>query len=330
MGGVMDERENALRIIRFGSPERVVESPPWRFVRYFGCEHEGFEGGGPDMPVGSRWKDIWGTGWRRELESIMGFPGEYPPADVGALRDYQWPDPNDERLCSEVYRVAERERREGVFLMGSHREVLWEKAYMLVGMENLMVYFRTEPGFVREVLRRVMDFQLGMAEHYLKVGVEFVAPNDDMGAQTGPLLGPDIVDEFLMPEYERLFEVYRKGGVMIRFHSCGNVEWMLERFMKLGVDVLHPVQATANDLTRVREATQGRMALEGGVSTVTIMKGPAEAIEREVRERLWQLGREGGYFCAADQCLPFPEEHIGALRKAVGKYGRYPLERPEW
>jgi len=324
----MDARENALRIIRFDSPERVVGSPPWRYVRYFGCEHEGYEGGGPGMPVGSRWKDIWETGWRRELESVMGFPIEYPLAEVKALRDYEWPDPDDERLYGEVYRSAEEGKGEDVFLMGFHREVLWEKAYMLVGMESLMTYFYTEPGFVREVLRRIMDFQLGMARHYLRAGVEFVALNDDMGTQTGPLLGPDLVDEFLMPEYERVFEVYRKRKVLIRFHSCGNIEWMLERFMELGVDVLNPVQATANDLDRVREVTQGRMALEGGVSTATIMKGPAEAIAREVRERLWQLGRSGGYFCAADQRLPFPEEHIEAVRAAVETYGKYPLERP--
>ena len=30
---------------------------------------------------------------------------------------------------------------ENKFLTGHHRDTLWEKAYMLVGMENLMVYF---------------------------------------------------------------------------------------------------------------------------------------------------------------------------------------------
>ena len=36
------------------------------------------------------------------------------------------------------------------FLAGQHRDTLWEKAYMLVGMENLMVYFKTEPEAVHE------------------------------------------------------------------------------------------------------------------------------------------------------------------------------------
>jgi hypothetical protein len=38
---------------------------------------------------------------------------------------------------------------------------------MLVGMETMMVNFLTEPEFVREVLHHIMDFQLGIAAHYL-------------------------------------------------------------------------------------------------------------------------------------------------------------------
>ena len=67
---------------------------------------------------------------------------------------------------------------------------------------------------------------------------------DDLGTQTGSLLGPRIVREFLVPEYRRLFRLYREHGVMIGFHSCGNVDAVLETFMELGVDVLNPVQAT--------------------------------------------------------------------------------------
>mgnify|MGYP000116727414 CR=1 FL=1 len=41
------------------------------------------------------------------------------------------------------------------------------------------------------------------------------------------------------------------------------------------------------------------------------------------------LGREGGYFCSPDQGMPFPEEHIAALREEVESYGVYPLKPPE-
>ena len=70
------------------------------------------------------------------------------------------------------------------------------------------------------------------------------------------------------------------------------------------------------------------MALQGGISSGLIVSGPVEAIRAEVKRTLWLLGREGGYFCGPDQGMPWPEEHIQALRDAVEQYGCYPL-RPE-
>ena len=95
--------------------------------------------------------------------------------------------------------------------------------------------------------------------------------------------------------------------------------------MDLGVDMLNPVQASANDLDHLRRITHGRMALRGGVSSATIMDGPEERIVAEVRRRLHQLGEQGGYICQPDQDLPYPAAHLGAFEEAVERYGHYPL-----
>jgi uroporphyrinogen decarboxylase len=324
----MDAKENALRIIRFDRPKRIVTGAPAYGVHYRGCNHESYDDGGHNCPVGTTWTDVWGTVWRKELEGVMGFPQHHPLAEVDSLRTYQWPDPDDERICGRIYRMAEEFPGGELFLCGSHRETLWEKSYMLVGMEGLMTYLFTEPDYAREIFRRVMDFQLGVAKHYLAAGIELAALGDDLGTQLGPLLGERIVEEFLVPQYRRLFDLYKRNGVLIGFHSCGNIQSALETFMDLGVDVLNPVQATANDLGSVRAVTQGRMALQGAVSTATIMAGPVERIAAEARQRMWQLGREGGYFCGPDQGLPFPQAHVEALHQAVAEYGRYPLAPP--
>jgi uroporphyrinogen decarboxylase len=260
----------------------------------------------------------------------MGFPRGNPLADLPhALPRFKWPDPDDERICGPIYEQAKGWDKSGTFLTGRHRDTLWEKSYMLVGMEDLMCYFYSEPDAVRDLLRGIMDFQLGMARHYLKLGVEMVSLGDDLGTQSGLLLSPEILQGFLVPEYRRLFGLYRKHGVLVNFHSCGHITPVLELFMDLGVNVLNPVQATANDLDEVRRITQGRMALQGGVSSATIVAGPPEAIRKEVAARLWQLGRNGGYFCGPDQGMPWPEEHHRALVKAVEELGVYPLRPPE-
>lgn len=323
----MTAKENALRIIRFDHPEWVMQAPPTYVLCYQGCNHEGYEGGGHDCPVGTSWTDIWGTGWRKEMDGVMGFPRVNPLANPSALKTYHRPDPDDPRIYERIYRTAQ-EPAGDVFLAGSHRDTLWEKSYMLVGMENMMAAFYTEPNFAREVLHRIMDFQIGIAKHYLDLGVEIVFLTDDLGSQSGPLLNPAIVREFFVPEYKRLFALYRERGVIINFHSCGNIEAFLDMFIELGVDILNPIQATANDVQAVRTGAAGQIALQGGVSTSLVMNGPVETITAEVRKRLWQLGRDGGYFCSPDQGMPFPPTHKEAFEQALETYGRYPIEEP--
>ena len=322
----MTDRENALRIMRFDQPERVTAGCPTHGLAYLGCNHEGYESGGHHLPVGSTWTDIWGTVWHREHDGVMGFPRGHPLADLPRrLPSYRWPDPDDERICGRLGERAAGWNPSATFLCGSHRDTLWEKSYMLVGMEELMCLFFTHPQAVRDLLHGIMDFQLGIARHYLRLGVEMVTMGDDLGTQSGLLLSPELIREFLVPEYQRLFGFYEQHDVLVSFHSCGHVEPVLDVFMDLGVDVLNPVQATANDLQTVRERTQGRMALQGGISSGLIMRGPMDAVRREVGRRIRQLGTEGGYFCGPDQGMPYPEEHIGALHEAVRDFGRYPL-----
>jgi len=325
----MNSKENAKEIIRFGRPEKIVTGLPADWVGYFGVNHEGFAGGGHDSPVGTVWTDVWGTTWHKELDGVMGFPQVHPLADFpAALRTYRWPNPDDERIIGRVYTqaAAVAAHREERFLVGSHRETLWEKSYMLAGMETLFVSFHESPRAVHELLDRIIAFDLAVAEHYLKVGVDFVSMGDDLGTQSGLLLSPAILDEFFLPRYRRLFEVYKRHGVGVTFHSCGHISPLLERFISLGVDVLNPVQASANDLAELRRVTQGRMALEGGVRSAVIVSGPPAAIRSEVATRILQLGRQGGYFCTADQGMPWPPEHYQALAAAVEELGHYPLD----
>lgn len=322
----MNAKENAYHIIRYGTPERVLTAPPAHHVAYLGANHEGYQGGGHHVPVGTQWTDVWGTVWHRELEGVMGFPQYHPLHNLQKdLKSYSWPDPDDERICGRIYKQAETWDRTNSVLAGSHRETLWEKSYMLVGMETLMCAFYTEPQAVRELFHLVMDFQLSIADHYLAVGVEMVNLSDDLGTQHGLLLSPDILDSFLLPEYKRIFEFYKKHKVIINFHSCGCIQPLLKLFMELGVNILNPIQASANDLDALRSATQGKMALMGGVSSATIVHGPPEAIRAEVAQRLCQLGKNGGYFCGPDQGMPWPEAHIEALHDAVEAMVHYPL-----
>lgn len=326
----MTAKENALRVIRFDHPEWIPEEIPCVTIGYHGVNHQSYEENTDDghwRKVGVKWHDIWGTGWIKDQEEVMGFPVENPLDEPEKLQDYVWPDPNDPRICDKIYAAAKKFRESGeaeeMFLCGSHRDTLWEKSYMLVGMENMMCYMFQEPEFAAEVFHKIMDFQMGIAKHYINVGVEMVFLGDDMGTQCSLILSPKLFDQFLYPEYKRLFDFYKAHNVLIHFHSCGHVEPLLDRFMDLGVNILNPMQATANDLEKVIEKTHGKMAIAGAISTALLEKGSAEKIRENVRDTMALLGKDGGYFCQPDQYMPLPEENIAVYRAAVQEFGRY-------
>ncbi len=326
----MNEKQNALEIIRFGAPQRVQTAIPCHMTEYHGVNHQGYADAGMpdghDRPVGSVWTDVWGTSWHKEYPGVMGFPKGNPLALTDALAGYRFPDPNDERICSCIYESAKRiPDRDRMFLTGSHRDTLWEKSYMLVGMETMMEYFYNEPDYAKSVLHSIMDFQLGIAQHYINVGVEMVCLGDDLGTQSSLILSPETIREFLVPEYRRLFSFYKSRGVLIQFHSCGHIVPLLSIFMELGVDVLNPIQATANNLEDVISLTQGKMALLGGIATKLLIEGSADDIKSTVKSTIKLLGEKGGYFCCPDQYMPIERVALDILEQAVADYGVYPL-----
>jgi uroporphyrinogen decarboxylase len=320
----MTPKENLIRVMEFNHPEYVPSGIPGFGLTYNGSNHQGLDGtGGDASPEGSRWKDIWGVGWHKELADVMGLPEFNPLADITKVDTFQFPDPYDPRICAPIHDAEITLNREDGFLMGSHRDTLFEQAYMLVGMENLFIAFYEEPEAVKTLLHRITDFQLGLAEQYVSRGIEMAFMGDDLGHQQGLLFNRSILEEFFVPEYHRTMDFYKKHGVRICFHSCGKVQDILDVFMNLGISILNPVQATANDLRYVRRVTQGRMTLLGAVSSHVVYEGPIERIKADVKETIGLLAQEGGYICAPDQGMPFPPENIAAFSEAVEEFGRY-------
>ncbi len=322
----MTERENFLATLQFADPDWVPTGIPDREIHYHGCHHTSEEGLGHHSPQGTNWTDIWGVGWHKDLEGVMGFPRVHPLADLSRLDDYTFPNPHSEACYGEIYAMKAQLEADGLLagrlLSGSHRDTLWERAYMLVGMEELMCCFYTDPERVEALFTRIMDFQLAIAQHYVRAGIHMACLSDDMGTQRSLLLGLDLFDRFLLPQYARLIQFYKAHSVLIHFHSCGHVEPLLTRWMDLGVDILNPVQASANNLDTVRSITKGRMTLHGGIDSKLLMEGTPEAIAQCVQERMTRLNACGGYICAPDQGMPFPAENIVAYEQAAQRYGQ--------
>jgi uroporphyrinogen decarboxylase len=312
--------ENFNKLVKFDNPEYIPSSIPEHKVSYLGCHHEGFDGTGHHSPAGTVWTDVWGITWRKEFDGVMGYPQENPLNDIEKIDEYKFPDLNDPKYTSRIYENAKN--NDNKILSGINNNVVWERACYLVGMENLMVYLYTEPELVKKKKKKIMDFQLLAASHYIKAGCKMIGMADDMGTQNSLLLGMDIFNEFILPEYNRLFQYYSDKDVIINFHSCGYVEPMIETFIKLGVNILNPVQATANNLEKIAEIAKNRIVIQGAVDSGIVYAGSEEDIRGVVRKRIDVLGKNGEYICCPDQGLNYSQESINILEDEVAKYGK--------
>ncbi|MEM2939331.1 MAG: uroporphyrinogen decarboxylase family protein [Candidatus Bathyarchaeia archaeon] len=202
---------------------------------------------------------------------------------------------------------------------------MFERAWALMGMENFFRSFFTHPKELKRLLHEIANFNIGIFRRYLEIGVDGVFVSEDLGHQRGLMISPKTFREFFVPEYKRCFEELAKEGKIIDFYSCGCVQDIVEDLISVGVTILNPVQARANDLAMIKEKCDGRMALKGGIDSHLLILGPVNEIRREVKRGISLLAPGGGYIIGSDQLMPFPQEHAETLWVAAESYGEYPL-----
>jgi uroporphyrinogen decarboxylase len=104
-------------------------------------------------------------------------------------------------------------------------------------------------------------------------------------------------------------------------HTCGCIQDIVDDIIEIGVDILNPLQAGANDLSYVKSRAKGRLTLYGGIDSHTVATADPHTVTECARKMLSLLGDGGGYIAYADQDLPFPIENLEAIRAVVNKEG---------
>jgi uroporphyrinogen decarboxylase len=315
----VDPLENLLRAIHHDGPAWVPRNNEGLVV---GVQYAG------NFQVAC-WTDAWGTAWETGQEGMVPFPKGNPLPDLSRVGAFRMPDADalfdaDGGLVDQIAAIPDRDRK---LVIGHQTYLLYERAWALVGMENLMAAFYEYPAEMRELLRRITDYNIRVFERYLDLGVDGVGFSEDLGTQRALMISPAMFRQFLKPEYERAFAPVKAAGKLVNFHSCGRVQEVVGDLIDVGVDILNPVQSRANDLAEMKTAAAGRLCLEGGIDTQEVlMRGTPEGVRAEVKRVLSILAPGGGFVIGPDQWMPFPPGNLEAMWDAAERWGAYPLD----
>jgi len=179
--------------------------------------------------------------------------------------------------------------------------------------------------FYAEVSRRLFD---AAAE---AVDIFFIG--NDLGGQTGPLLGPALFERFLLPHLRRLIDLSHDYGIKVQLHCCGGVEPLLPLLIDAGLDGFHAVQPCCGGmkLRHLKQAYGDRLLFNGAIDSQRVLiEGSPESVRDAVRRTLAIMAPGGGYVAGAshDYILPeTPVANVLAMFDAIHEFGQYPLRR---
>jgi uroporphyrinogen decarboxylase len=263
------------------------------------------------------WRDEWGITWNRTVDRDIGVV-ETTLLRERSLAGLTVPDPLSPVRFAALPAWIEGNRDRFRYI--SFGMSLFERAWSLRGMENLLVDMIEAPEWVDELLDTILAFDLAVVEEMLKYDIDGLLYGDDWGQQRGLIFGPRFWRRFIKPRVARMYGAVKRAGKAAMIHSCGRVQELFPDLIEVGLDVFNPFQPDVMDPYEMKRRYGDRLSFFGGVSVQHLLPhGTPDEIRSEVRRLMHEVGRDGGFIVAPSHDMPgdIPVENMVAFIETV-------------
>lgn len=280
--------------------------------------------------AGVPFTDAWGCVWETTDDGITGTVTRHPLADWDALGDFVVPDPDRSNGLtgidwSHMKNEAQAIRAQGRYCVGSleHGHAFLRLSY-LRGYENLLFDMADSEPRLHRLIDMVAQFSEGIVRRYLDLGIAMMCYPEDLGAQHGPLVSPELFRRFIKPVYERLAAPARKAGCLVHMHSDGNIRTLTEDLLACGVDALN-LQDLVNGVAWIAAHLKGRICIDLDVDRQFVTQfGTPEQIDTLLHEEVETLGsRQGGLMMIYGLYPGTPIENVKAVMDGMERYAGF-------
>ncbi len=265
-----------------------------------------------------------------------GFMPEYIEHPVKDLKTWQedvkWrldPDePARMKKAAETGMRAAREAAEGKLV--SQRAI---GGYMylrsLIGPEDLLYMVYDNPELIHDCMKTWFDLaDKVVAKHQEHVTIEQLFLAEDICYNSGPLIGPDMMREFLFPYYQQLItnlksrQIDPERHLHIQIDTDGHAESVIDVYRDIGMDTMSPFEvASGCDVVDIGKRYPD-LVMSGGIDKRVLARSKAD-IDAMVERIVPTMRERGGYIPTCDHGVPeeVPLENYLHYRKRMVELG---------
>ncbi len=259
----------------------------------------------------------------RDVEEIKDYPHEFDGMDRP-----EWCDMPLADLEQTVQQIRAHNDRALVGCFAGH---IFQAGQFLRGWSQFLLDLAGWPAMAEAVMDRLLAAHIAAFDRYADTvykHVDIIEVCDDIGMQNTTWVSPKTYRKQIKPFHRKLYQhIKKKTGAKLLLHSCGSVSSVIPDFIEIGVDILNPVQYTANhmDLAQLKRDFGSDLCFwGGGVDTQrTLPFGTPQEVSDEVKRCIDIMAPGGGFVFSVVHNITHgvPVENILAAFRTAKTYG---------
>jgi uroporphyrinogen-III decarboxylase len=194
------------------------------------------------------------------------------------------------------------------------------------GYENALLDLVEQPRLVHALMEKGVEYAVERGKFNIDLGLKVLRLNDSVGNMS--VISPAHWREFIFPHMKEVCAELHRYDPQVRIYShiCGNVLPIVEDLIATGLDCIGPLDPLGRFTPKqVRNVAGDRVALMGGVNTLSFLADDPRQVIAEARACIEGAGVRGAYVLGSGCMVPPASrpENLAALRTAAEKYGVY-------
>lgn len=253
------------------------------------------------------------------------FPLNHPDCSIADADAFPFPNLFAEYRYAGVKEKIRALHQHNLAAVLSWEMTIFEKAWRIRGMEELMMDIVFNPELVECLFDQIARRTGYLAKRYAEAGVDIIQFGDDVGSQHGMLISPQHWRKYLKPRMTKIIADVKNANpeLLVFYHSDGNIEPVIPDLIEIGVDILNPVQPECMDIAGLKTMYGHQLSFWGGIGVQTTMPfGTPSEVRAAVRQLIAVAGKGGGLLVAPAHLIErdVPWHNVEAFVEAVREY----------